>query len=269
MLGQIPKARLEEKTALNSPRAMPSAPYDVVAVNIRNFLDRGVLLLTSPRGGDGKTVSALNIAAALVREGRRVVLVDGDARKGGLSELLEVDPEHPGLTDLARGATSDDCRLELDFAGGRLLFVPSGPSSPDLGPLYRSAALRDAIGGLRGLGDTVIIDAPPVLIGSDAASLADSATSVLMVVKRRTPTGLLERACQGLAIVRAPIIGYLFTQNRGRRTEYNGGRVARYEDEDLPGTRQGTAVGRDGWHSGRGVRDHDRSRLKRVGSLRR
>jgi Mrp family chromosome partitioning ATPase len=232
LLGEIPEAHsAAERAALQDPAAMPSGAYDFVAVNLEHAVPLGIILVTSPCQGDGKTVSALNLAAALVRDDLRVALVDGDARLQGLTRLLGVDTEHPGLTDLARGATDTAaCRLGVRCSENRLLnFIPSGPAAADISRLYRSSGMLATLQALREEFDVVLIDSPPILAVSDTASLTDNAAGVVVIVRRGTATSLLERTRQNLAMVRTPIIGYVFTRSARWSSKDSYSRMYDYE----------------------------------------
>lgn len=228
LLGEIPEVvGRNDRAELAKPQTMPSMHYDFVAVNLEhNTPLGGVILLTSAQAGDGKTVSAINIAAALARGGLRVVLVDGDARIKGLTRLLGVKEAHPGLTDFVRGRRHPaECRVPISLGGGsELTFVPSGAAIEDLAHLYRSPAMGAAMTELREKFDVVLVDSPPILAVSDTASLANNAACVVLVVRQGTSASQIVRARHHLSMTNTPIAGYIFARSRSasHRDPYGG-----------------------------------------------
>ena len=104
-----------------------------------------VVCVTSARQGDGKTVIALNVAAAAALGGRRVVLVDGDTHARGLSRWVRLN-EAKGLTDLGSGAPPEECVRRLEWGAGLLAMCPAG-SPVDAGAgFFHSPGFRRAVG---------------------------------------------------------------------------------------------------------------------------
>ena len=127
-----------------------------------------IVAVVNQKGGVGKTTSAVNIAAALGEQGKRVLLVDIDPQGNATSGL------GIGKRSLTRSSgdvllgtqTSEDCILETPFAGLSVL-----PSSIDLAGTeiqmvdlpHREARLRDSLAPVRDRYDFLVIDCPPSL----------------------------------------------------------------------------------------------------------
>ena len=69
------------------------------------------LMVTSSVPGEGKTTIAANLAVALARQGKKVILVDCDARNPSLAHVLRRTAEHPGLGQVMRGEGELDTAL--------------------------------------------------------------------------------------------------------------------------------------------------------------
>jgi capsular exopolysaccharide synthesis family protein len=152
------------------------------------------LMVTSPGAGDGKSITAANLALTMAQEfQRRVVLVDADFRGSSIHALFGLDPT-PGLAELLSGeATLDDVLVHLP--DHRLTVLPAGRTPQFPTELLGSTAMRRAVDALRGRFDRVLFDSPAVLPLADAGTFAPLADGVLMVVRAGvTPRPALDRA---------------------------------------------------------------------------
>ena len=172
--------------------------------------DRGqarVIVVTSPLGGEGKTVTVAHLATTFGEIGRSVVAVSADLRHPRLHIYFDKARE-PGLTDVLRGAPDvrrlTDLNLATKVRGVRV--VASGAPVRNPAPLLDHIGdhLRDA----RDLADLVLIDAPPLLATSDGADVARHADSVLLVVRAgRTSVGAARRSVELLERLGIPLLG--------------------------------------------------------------
>lgn len=182
------------------------------------------VLVTSARPGDGKTVTATNLAIAAMRDGRRVLMVDADERARGLTNLTGVTPE-PGLTDLA----NDHLNVSLATAhmalgdGDRLDLVPAGRRLEDPAGFFRTGQFRQAITRVKQDVDLVVIDSPPLLAVSDTSAIASQADGIVIVVSRGTPIRLLREVRERLEFIGTPALGYVFNKADLRRKGYGYG----------------------------------------------
>ncbi|RQV13638.1 tyrosine protein kinase [Burkholderia cenocepacia] len=143
-----------------------------------------VLLLTGPAPGAGKSFVAANFAALLAANGERVLLVDGDLRKGHLHESLGV-PRERGFAELLSG-TAAPADVTCRDVVPRLDFIPTGavPEYPsELLADERVAALLDVLSACY---DVVVIDAAPILAVTDAVTLGRHAGTVLLTARAAT-----------------------------------------------------------------------------------
>ena len=109
-----------------------------------------VILITSSVPNEGKSNVAINLASTMATAGKRVILVDGDLRKGTLSRYLHYgkSKSHGGITSLLTGAAKlSDVLVRLDDQN--LILVPAGPIPPtatgssQLFPADMRTAIRD------------------------------------------------------------------------------------------------------------------------------
>jgi protein-tyrosine kinase len=180
------------------------------------------LLVTSPNPGEGKSVTVLNLGLSFaLLPSFRVVVVDGDLRKGSMGRWLGVE-NRPGLSNLLDGSAKlEDVVLKSDESP--MCFVVSGTSEAAPAELLNIATLS---GHFRRLGehfDMIVVDSPPVNLITDAQLLAASCDAVLLVARAFSTTRkTLEKTVQDLAPFR--LIGTILNGGtRNRRYGYHYG----------------------------------------------
>src|SRR5437588_4991829 len=181
--------------------------YRLVQTMVAQWAGRGLIVVTSPTGGEGKTTTVAHLAAALAETGHSVVAISADLRRPRLHDYLD-RPREPGLTDLLRGAPDVRRLTDLNLATGLrgVRFVASGASVRNPAPLIDQLGhhLKEA----RELANFVLVDAPPLLVASEAADIARHADGVLLVVRAgRTSIGAAARSVELLERLGVPVLG--------------------------------------------------------------
>ncbi len=219
LLGEVPDLKGSgEAASLRDLEAMPAVAYEFVAAGLH---DPGVLLVAGAERGAGTTVSALNLAVAAARAGRRVVVIDADNDAQSLTKAVGIGEGRIGLSDVAaRRADLDAATTTVSLGSTSMSVIPAGNAEPDAASLFRARSMGDALTELRNRYDLVIIDCPPMATDPEAASLARHVDGLLLVVSRRTRVRILERVRQRMSVLSTPMLGYVFT--RGRRVGYVG-----------------------------------------------
>jgi capsular exopolysaccharide synthesis family protein len=162
------------------------------------------ILVTSALPGEGKSLTASNLALTLSESyQRRVLLIDGDMRRPSLHDVFGV-PNGAGLSDgLSRDGSRGVPVLEVSE---RLSILPSGHPVDDPTGLLTSERMRRLLEGARTGYDWVIVDTPPVGLLSDAKLLSEMVDGVVLVVEAaKTPYPDLLRAID--AIGRERLLG--------------------------------------------------------------
>ncbi|TFY96874.1 polysaccharide biosynthesis tyrosine autokinase [Ramlibacter rhizophilus] len=169
-------AQAPQDAAVESLRGLRTALQFTMAKNGSN-----VVLITGPTPGVGKSFTSVNLAAVLGAANRRVLLIDADLRKGKLNDCFRL-PREGGFSDvISHQIAFKDAVHRGVLPNVDLLSTGATVRSPaDLlitgsaGPLLNDVALQY---------DVVIVDAPAVLVASDAAILASLAGTVLLVAR--------------------------------------------------------------------------------------
>lgn len=213
---------------LHRPMSVVSEQYRALRSQVeRRCADKRVssIAVTSAVKGEGKSLTAVNLAAVLAQDSSKaVLLVDADMRAAKVHQLLGL-PVAPGLAECLQGTAGPEAIIRrTEFFG--LSVVTAGELVGHPAELLASEGFRDFSAYVAGSFDYVIFDCPPVFPISDVNFLTESVEGVLLVVQAlKTPKRLLERAMEGfskgklLGVVlnRAEVIGGKY---RGKKGDY-------------------------------------------------
>jgi capsular exopolysaccharide synthesis family protein len=177
--------------------------YRVLATQVLQLLRENewqVLAVVSPGFGEGKTLTAINLAIALSwQSGQTAVLVDADLRDPKVHAFLDLPPQ-PGLSDhLVQGVALDAALVDPGL--GNVVVLPGGRALRSGSELLGSEKMQAVVTALkqRYPAGIMVIDVPPVLMGADARAFAPCAEAVLMVLEEgRTPPADAARAAEAL-----------------------------------------------------------------------
>jgi capsular exopolysaccharide synthesis family protein len=164
-----------------------------------------VIAVTSPLPAEGKTSTALNLAATLAEAGFSVCLVEADLRKPSLARTLGLIGDVGLTTVLVGKATVEEVTQN---AGPNLAVITSGPIPPNPSELLVSAQTESVLRQIAQKADYTIIDSAPLLPvtdGAEAAALADA--NLLVVRSGRTTRHQVRRAIEVLAKVNKRPVG--------------------------------------------------------------
>jgi capsular exopolysaccharide synthesis family protein len=161
-----------------------SEQYRMLRTNLlQHTLAPHVIAISSGDSGDGKTVTAINIAAALALNNcGRVLLIDADMRRGSVARLLGVD-QNPGLAQvLHRDCALDDAVVRLEQTPN-LHLLPSGGGSRNPAELLESTEWRALLDTAREQFRWIVIDTTPVAAVADFDLVQSGVDGVLLVVR--------------------------------------------------------------------------------------
>lgn len=186
-------------TVLSDPQSIASQQYGILTLKVQRWKEQTggrVLVVTSAAGGEGKSLTALNLSLALASavEGR-VLLVDCDLRRPQVHERLGLkDPS--GFSDLL--AVTDRDVSPYIYKAGNLHVMPGGSELSDPVGLS-SRRTREILARLREEYQLIVLDSPPIVPIADSHFLAGQADGVMLVIRaRQTRRELLQRAVESL-----------------------------------------------------------------------
>jgi polysaccharide biosynthesis transport protein len=245
VLGAVPQ--VSRKKAVLSSNPLGPVAEGVRAMRTNVFLARpgrpfGTLLLTSPGDSEGKSFVLAHLALVLASAGSRVIAVDADMRNPSLHELFD-RPNVTGLADVLNDHKfdGDDSSFvplqETDFSNLSLLSAGRPPADPNV--LLTSPHFPALLEVLRGQGDVILIDSPPVLGPPDATVLATLAEGTILVVSvGRTRSEWIRRASDRLLAQQGVnLLGLVVNRikPRGGYYEYGPDREVRESEEGKEG----------------------------------
>jgi polysaccharide biosynthesis transport protein len=196
LLGVVPRIRRTALTHRGGHLWTPGTPDSIEADAYRNVRasllgigdKRGsivTLLVTSAKAGEGKSTTALNLAATCARAGERTLLMDVDFRRPSLADVF-IDPESTstvhGLVDVLRGDMPWQ-RTVRHTEIPNLDFIPTGDTRDIPIEILGTLELRQLLIALAHHYDRVILDGPAVLGLADCRVLGRIVDASLLVVR--------------------------------------------------------------------------------------
>lgn len=219
--------RLDSRlVAATAPQSLAAEQYRLLRTRVqRADASRAVraIIITSPSKGDGKSLTAANLALTMAHEShQRVLLIDADFRRPSIAHLFGV-PQSPGLSDVLLGAAELDSVL-IDLPEHGLTLVPAGTPTTHPAELLGGSGMRRALDMLRTRFDRILIDMPPVTPVADVHVVAPMADGMLMIVRAgMTGKPAIERALSGLDTTK--VLGLVLNDAEtahGDRRAYDG-----------------------------------------------
>jgi tyrosine-protein kinase Etk/Wzc len=171
----------ENDPAIESLRSLRTA-LQFATLDSRN----NIMMFSGPMPGLGKSFIAANYAAVMAASGKRVLLVDGDIRKGYLNQYFGTEREG-GLAEIIAGSVELGSAIRHEVLPG-LDFLPTGKMPPNPSEMLLHPRMRKLLDEIALEYDNVIIDSPPVLLVSDATVISTYVGSVFLVAREGITT---------------------------------------------------------------------------------
>ena len=156
-----------------------------------------VMINTSPEAADGKSFVTANLAVAYAQEGKKILLIDADLRRGRQHEIYDVMNVTSGgysnlMLNYKEGIDFD--KYIVSSKEKNIDVLPTGPTPPNPVELLGSENNKKLLEQLKKKYDLIIMDCAPVIGLSDAVILATlSDINILTVSAKKTKMENLER----------------------------------------------------------------------------
>ncbi|MFL9911355.1 polysaccharide biosynthesis tyrosine autokinase [Paraburkholderia sp. RL17-337-BIB-A] len=214
-LGRVEWAKLSE-----APLLAHAAPNDLAIEAIRGLrtalqfaefdAKNNILMLTGPAPDVGKSFISINLAVLMANTGKRILLIDGDLRRGDLHRYIG-ETRESGLTELIRSGGGRTSVVRKDKLVKGLDFIPTGQLPPNAAELLLHPNFEAVLKELSAEYDNVIIDTSPVLAVTDPAIIGRLAGVTLLVLRfGANPIREVELAVKRLRQCGSPLKGVVF-----------------------------------------------------------
>ncbi len=171
------------------------------------------VMVTSPSGSEGRTITCVNLALAFARAGQRVVVLDLDLRHPDAHRLLGAHND-VGLTDLLlERRPPEQCLQHLDLpegekVSGGIYFLGTGPVTGNPAKVLGLEQMVNVLDLIGEQTDMMLIDTPSVLSFADALLIGRMVSGALLIAQaHRTTTPELARARDVLVRNQTRVLG--------------------------------------------------------------
>ncbi len=221
------------------PNSLISEQYRVLRTNLRTQFTKEkaqVILISSAIHGEGKTITAVNLAHSLAEMGDcKVALIDADLRRGKVADYLSLGKDLPGLsTYLTKDISAKEVmvRNSLD----NFFIMPRGPIPENPSEVVSSYKFNVLIAELRNHFDCIIVDSPPIMSVADANILGRHVDCVLMVIQaRRAPKSVIAHANLLFKQAEVRMLGYILTNVEFQSADYRY--YYHYNEKEIEGSK--------------------------------
>jgi capsular exopolysaccharide synthesis family protein len=221
---RVASALLDEHlVSLQAPSTAAAEQYRVLrhlVETLRKRTNLQILAVTSPGVGDGKSVTAINLAGALAQSpDARVLLADMDLRRPAVARYLALGEGRPSLAEAlgTPGIALKDAVVQVPSFNLSVLRAPASVAAPY--ELLRSPRLEALLAEARQEYDYVVIDTPPFVPVPDCRVIAKSVDGfVVVVASNRTQRGLLAETLKTMDPDKA--VGFVFNAHPTLPTPY-------------------------------------------------
>lgn len=182
-----------------------------------------VIGVSSAMAGEGKSLTAANLAYSLAQLEKKVLLIDCDMRRPSLAEKLSIQ-KHPGLSNYLIGKASLDKVTQTvgsGFMETTLKVITAGKNPPNPMELLRSEKMERTVAKLRETYDFIVLDLPPVGEVSDALAVAKMADGVILVACQDYGTRVaLRNAVNQFEFIGTKLLGVVMNRASDRKKKY-------------------------------------------------
>jgi protein-tyrosine kinase len=174
---------------------------------------RNTLMVTGAFPGEGKTLTAINLAIILSQElNHTVLLVDTDLRSPSITRYFGLG-DQPGIVDyLTAGVPIQDLLIHPQGIS-KLVILPAGQAVSQAAELLNAPVMRDLVQELKQFYTNryVIFDLPPILVYADALAFAPLMDGIMVVVEAsKTPKESIQR-CQEM-LQKFKLLGFVLNK---------------------------------------------------------
>ena len=234
VLGQVPEQKQRGDVALlkpNDDRHLYAEAFRNIRSSIlfKNWQGKPpkTIMVTSAVPNEGKTTISANLAITIALGGSRVLLADGDLRRGGINDLFKL-PVSPGLSEALNGSLP--WREAVRESGTRNLdFIARGEICDQTSEMLLSKKAQEMLAEMTAEYEYVIFDSAPVLVADDTASFAPRIDTVIFIIRiSSTMARLCGKALDQLYDRQVNVGGVVLNRSSSNLKEYTYYNYASY-----------------------------------------
>lgn len=207
-----------ERVIRDVPKSVVAEVCRQIAGQVRKAATQGGIRSIACMSGlpeAGTTSFVSNLADSLAAGGLKVLVVDANFRRSRLASAMGTEPDAVGLGDVLRGQVSLGDAIRP--AGGDVDILSAGTPDSRVFEMLPTPKFDAMIAEASGRYDIVLVDVPPVVVASDALTIANKVDGTIVIVRAfQEQRGLVARMVSQLGDVRSQIVGVVL--NRPRNT---------------------------------------------------
>jgi capsular exopolysaccharide synthesis family protein len=181
------------------------------------------IVVTSMMPGEGKTLTASNLAISIAQAGQRVLLIDGDMRKPRLHKIFQLNSSSSGLSTYLAGGDVEKISQQgpLEF----ISIIPAGPLPPNPSELLSSNRFKELLSEKQDKFDMIIFDSPPIISVTDSLIMGREVDGVIVVIRAAsTSYDVIKKGLKTLADVNTNILGMVVNGFDAKKYRYYYGK---------------------------------------------
>lgn len=195
----------------------PSSPYveayKKLQLNIQySSLDKDIKVIevTSTEANEGKTITAVNLAATYTLKNKKAIIIDLDLRKPKIHKIFNIHNEN-GIVDVVTENTKFEDAVYHHESGVDVLV--RGSNTPQVELFLESDKLANFINELKEKYDAIILDCPPTTVVTDSILISKNTDGIVFVVAyNKVKKDLVKDSIKRLTNVGANVLGVVMTQ---------------------------------------------------------
>lgn len=214
MMGLIPKQnKLVNLIVEKQPKSNVTEAFKSMRTNLLFSMEnRGIntLMVSSSSPKEGKTSVSTNIAFAIAKTGKSVLLIDCDLRKPCVHKYFNIS-NRVGLVDvILKESKVEEVIIKIN---DKLNVITAGIVNCNSAELLSSQKMKAFINNMEKQYDYVILDTPPIIAFTDALALINEKIGVILVIcAEQSKIGFCKKSKQLLANVNATLIGVVLNK---------------------------------------------------------
>ncbi len=212
-----------ELITFTNPKSPVSEMFRNLRTNIQfmsNSQKLQTILITSTLPGEGKSWTTANLAVTFAQDGKSVVIVDADLRKGRQFSIFNV-LARPGLSNYLSGVVNDGEGYNVDDIRNfvrptdveNLYVIPAGDVPPNPSELLGNQRMFKLLVDLKDQFDMILFDAPPALLVTDSTIMARIVdTTIIVVAHQETKKDNLSKVQKSIKNVGGNLAGVVINK---------------------------------------------------------